>query len=544
MLQRIGKYEIIETVASGGQATVYRARDTQLGRIVALKVMHPHLGGDANYVERFVREARMAASLSHPNVAVIHDVGEEGGANFIAMEFLPTTLHALLTERGALPWNEARPFLLQVAMALRAAERQGIVHRDLKPQNILLDTDGQAKVADFGIARAAEFGTMTATGMVLGTPQYMSPEQAMGERVDIRSDLYSLGIVLYQMLTGQTPLEGTTPAGVISHHAREQDVPLNALADADVPADAESVVRGLLEKVPADRIADPQALIDLIEAPSTEPSVSAPPAPATPPAATAGPERQPPPVEEAGEPRRRRFRPLRWAAALGLLLMGVLWVLLGLGESPEVSGLFFIAGILALVAAGLLVLGKQGRGAAVTALVVVSFAAGGWGISMVPTESDGGGLAGGLFATPTPTPTLTAPPTPTLARRLAAAPTPTNAPRPRPMPTLTATRVPPTPTPTSEPMPPAPTATPRSTPTPTTRTLSELVLLGRANPPVPDRILFIDDMEGNRFATGYGSYADGVYRMELGTGFTENAYYSQVQLPDEYALEVDFRPLG
>ena len=279
MLQRIGKYEIIETVASGGQATVYRARDTQLGRIVALKVMHPHLASDADYVERFVREARTAASLSHANVAVIHDVGEEGGAHFIAMEFLPTTLDALLKERGALPWDEARAFLLQVARALRAAARQRIVHRDLKPQNILLDEDGQAKVADFGSARAAEFGTMTATGMVLGTPLYMSPEQALGERVDIRSDLYSLGIVLYQMLTGQTPLEGTTPQGIIAHHARELATPLDGLADADIPAEAEFIARRLLEKDPADRIDDPQALIDLVEAseapvPPAEPQVA------------------------------------------------------------------------------------------------------------------------------------------------------------------------------------------------------------------------------------------------------------------------------
>jgi serine/threonine-protein kinase len=223
MQERIGRYEIVERIAAGGQATVYRARDSQLGRFVALKVMHPHLAHDADYVERFLREARMAAALSCPNVAVIHEVGEENGAHFIAMEFLPSSLDALIKERGKLPWQEAVRFAQQVAAALQAADAQGIVHRDLKPQNILLAADGTAKVTDFGIARAAEFASMTATGMVMGTPSYMSPEQARGERVDIRSDLYSLGVVLFQMLTGRVPLESRTPQEVLTQHLQQLD---------------------------------------------------------------------------------------------------------------------------------------------------------------------------------------------------------------------------------------------------------------------------------------------------------------------------------
>ena len=430
MQQRIGRYEIIETVAAGGQATVYRARDTQLGRIVALKVMHPHLSGEASYVERFVREARMAASLSHPNVAVIYEVGEEGGANFIAMEFVPATLDALLKERGALPWDEARSLLLQIARALRAAERQGIVHRDLKPQNILLDEDGQAKVADFGIARAAEFGTMTATGMVLGTPQYMSPEQAKGQRVDTRSDLYALGVVLCQMLTGQTPLQGTTPQEVMRHHLLEQDAPLDALADANVPTEAASIVRRLLAKDPADRVADPQALIDLVEAAGApaQPTAASPPAPAPPadpqpaPAAAAPPQPAPtaptpaPSQQAPAAPTGRRYRIWRWAGALGLLLVTVIWFGLAADEFADdtASGLLVIAALLAAVSVGLLLLGRRGRGRATSVLVVGSLITGIWGAGMIPTASVDGGLGGGSFATPTPTATAR-PPTPTVA---------------------------------------------------------------------------------------------------------------------------------
>ena len=332
MQQRIGKYEIVERIAAGGMATVYRARDTQLGRIVAIKVMHAHLADDADFVERFMREARTAASLSHPNVAMIFEVGQEGATHFIAMEFVPSSLDALLRERGKLPWAEAQPLVLQVADALRAAFRRGIVHRDLKPANILLSEDGLPKVADFGIARAAEFGTMTATGLVMGTPQYMSPEQAQGERVDIRSDLYALGVILFQMLTGHTPLEDNTPQEVMRHHLREQDTPMEALAEAGVPAEASEIVAALLARRVLDRVADPQTLIDLLDAaaprpfsaptpavtpppvpappaepapaatppvaPAPTPTPAPPPTPLTPePAPAAGPEPQPPPMQ-------------------------------------------------------------------------------------------------------------------------------------------------------------------------------------------------------------------------------------------------------
>ena len=221
--RRIGHYEIIDEIAAGGQATVYRARDLTLGRIVALKVLHPHLARDAQFRERFLREARTAASLTHSNVVTVFEVGEEAGQLFLAMEYLPSSLHDMVEERGALGAEEAIDITRQVARALQAAHDRGIVHRDMKPHNILLTAEGLPKVSDFGIARATEFATMTAAGAVIGTPQYMSPEQAKGESVDIRSDLYSLGIVLYELLTGHTSLEGTTPQEAMRHHLLERD---------------------------------------------------------------------------------------------------------------------------------------------------------------------------------------------------------------------------------------------------------------------------------------------------------------------------------
>ena len=251
MRQRIGRYEILEAIASGGFATVYRARDSQLGRVVALKVLHPHMTSDPQYVERFLREARMAASINHPNVVVIHAVGQEGDTHFIAMEYLPSSLESLL-QQGKLPVAQALSIARQVALALEAAHQRGIIHRDLKPQNILLTAEGTPRVSDFGIARAAELSTMTASGMVLGTPHYMSPEQAQGRQVDARSDIYSLGCVLYQMLTGALPFEATTSWEVIRQHIEVAPRRVGQLRP-EVPAAVEQLVSRCLEKQPGRR---------------------------------------------------------------------------------------------------------------------------------------------------------------------------------------------------------------------------------------------------------------------------------------------------
>ena len=167
--QRIGRYQILEEIAAGGQATVYRVWDTQTGSVLALKMMHPHLGRDTSYVERFHREARMAASINHPNIIRIYEVGEENGAHFMSMEYLPLSLHSLIQAQGSLPLERAVNIAYQVCQGLQSAHQHGIIHRDIKPPNILMAPDGTAKLTDFGIARA---------GMVMGTPHYMSPEQA------------------------------------------------------------------------------------------------------------------------------------------------------------------------------------------------------------------------------------------------------------------------------------------------------------------------------------------------------------------------------
>ena len=257
--RRIGRYQILEEVASGGQATVYRAWDTSTGQVVGLKVMHPHLAGDPSYLERFRREARLAASVRHPNVVRIFEVGSDGDIQFISMEYLPLSVHDLIQAQGSLPIDRAVDIGYQIALALESAHQHGIVHRDIKPQNILLAPAGTVKVSDFGIARAANLSTMTRTGALMGTPHYMAPEQAKGERATIVSDLYSLGVVLYQMLTGEVPFDAETPWEVIRQHIEAQPARVRQVR-GDVPRVLERLVSRSLEKNPSRRYATPGEL--------------------------------------------------------------------------------------------------------------------------------------------------------------------------------------------------------------------------------------------------------------------------------------------
>ncbi|HEV2998623.1 MAG TPA: protein kinase, partial [Solirubrobacteraceae bacterium] len=209
-----GRYEVLARIGSGGMADVYLTQDRLLSRQVAVKLLHRRFAEDEEFVERFRREASSAAGLSHPNVVGIFDRGEWDGTYYIVMEYLPgRTLKSVVREEGALDPTQASEIAIQILRAVRFAHRRGIIHRDIKPQNVILDEEGRAKVADFGIARAGA-SDMTMTGSIMGTAQYLSPEQAQGWAVSEASDLYAVGIVLYELLTGRVPFEGETAVTV------------------------------------------------------------------------------------------------------------------------------------------------------------------------------------------------------------------------------------------------------------------------------------------------------------------------------------------
>ena len=224
-----GRYLVRERIARGGMATVYGALDTRLDRVVAVKVMHRHLSVDADFARRLVREAQAAARLNHPGVVAVFDQGADDGIVFLAMELVPGhTLRDVVRDEAPLPPVRALALLQRVAAALAAAHAAGIVHRDVKPENVLIGSDGTVKVADFGLARALEAGTghsaTTATGLLVGTMSYLAPELVLGLGADARSDVYSCGIVAYELLTGHKPHTGETPIQVAYQHVHS-DVP-------------------------------------------------------------------------------------------------------------------------------------------------------------------------------------------------------------------------------------------------------------------------------------------------------------------------------
>jgi tRNA A-37 threonylcarbamoyl transferase component Bud32 len=217
------RYRLDAQVGSGGMSTVYKAFDTVLERCVAIKLMHRPLANDSDQLERFRREARAVAQLNHPHIVGVIDAGEDDGAPFIVFEFVEgETLKDRIRRNGRLAIPEAVAYAIEIARALGAAHAQGIVHRDVKPQNVLVDEEGTAKVTDFGIARTLDQEGLTADGRVLGTTDYVSPEQALGHDVTGQSDLYSLGIVLYEMLTGDVPFRGENQVAVAMKHVREE----------------------------------------------------------------------------------------------------------------------------------------------------------------------------------------------------------------------------------------------------------------------------------------------------------------------------------
>ena len=217
------RYKILELIGEGGMALVYKAECTLLQRVVAIKILRAQFSADREFVERFRREAQAAASLSHPNVVNIFDVGQEDEIHYIVMEYIPgRNLKEIIQEEAPFSLNRALRITLQICEALRHAHEHNIVHRDIKPHNILMTADGTVKVTDFGIARAVTASGFTQTGVVMGSVQYFSPEQAKGLPVGPQSDLYSLGCILYEMLTGEVPFTGESPIAIALKHLQEE----------------------------------------------------------------------------------------------------------------------------------------------------------------------------------------------------------------------------------------------------------------------------------------------------------------------------------
>ena len=299
-------------------ASVHLARDTELDRLVALKLLAENLSGDESVHRRFVREARLAARLSHPNVVSVFDAGDDGGRPYIVMEYVDgENLAELLARRGRIPPDEARGLALQAAQGLAHAHAAGLVHRDVKPQNLILRRDGTLKIADFGIARAAEATALTQAGTVLGTAAYLSPEQALGEEVTPATDVYSLGVVLYELLTGRTPFQVETLDDLAQRPAMEV-APVRELVPG-VPRDLEDVVMHCLARNPEYRPRDGAQLaaeLALVDAAATKPLL--------------------------GPPRREWFRDRRlmWAAVAGLLVLAtvLLAVVIASGGSSKPPG--------------------------------------------------------------------------------------------------------------------------------------------------------------------------------------------------------------
>ncbi|MER6095448.1 Stk1 family PASTA domain-containing Ser/Thr kinase [Streptomyces sp. NPDC001728] len=257
-----GRYRVDARIAVGGMATVYRAVDTRLDRVLALKVMHPALATDAAFVERFIREAKSVARLSHPNVVGVFDQGAEGAYVYLAMEYVAgCTLRDVLRERGALAPRAALDILEPVLAALGAAHRAGFVHRDMKPENVLIGDDGRVKVADFGLVRAVGSATAT-TGSVLGTVSYLAPEQIEHGTADTRADVYACGVVLYEMLTGGKPHSGDTPAQVLYQHLH-MDVPAPSATVPGLAPELDGLVAAATARNPDVRPHDAVALLGL-----------------------------------------------------------------------------------------------------------------------------------------------------------------------------------------------------------------------------------------------------------------------------------------
>jgi serine/threonine-protein kinase len=261
-----GRYHVRSRIAHGGMATVYLATDTRLDRQVALKVMHAELARDADFVGRFIGEAKSVARLSHPNIVAVFDQGSDGQFLYLSMEYVPgRTLRSLLRERGWFTWGEALDVMDPILSGLAAAHHAGIVHRDVKPENVLLTADGRVKVVDFGLARAQAAAGQTRAGLIIGTVAYIAPEQVTGGVTDVRTDVYAAGVMLFEMLTGRQPHTGESPLAVAYKHVNS-DVPAVGEYVAGIPPAVDQLVRAATSRDPRRRPTDAEVFLRAVRA--------------------------------------------------------------------------------------------------------------------------------------------------------------------------------------------------------------------------------------------------------------------------------------
>ena len=444
--QTLGKYRILEEIGRGGMAVVYKAWDTINNRQVALKVLPPYFQHDTEFLRRFLEEARRTIPLRHPYIVETYEAGQADGYYYIAMEYMGSgNLASRLRTQRRLSLEDATSVVSQIAAALDHAHDQGLIHRDVKPSNILFDESGQAKLADFGIAKAANQATVTMPGTLVGTPEYMSPEQGQGQQVDERTDIWSLGVVLYQMLTGRLPFGGGNPHATLYQVVHQRHLPASSL-NRDLPRGVDRVLDKVLEKSPRGRYRRPgemaSALRQVVHKPTEEPTV------------LKG-KGEPPTTRlvRAALPRLAPFPLSPWATlgALAALLLMVAWVFRigrfgGKPTTPVTPEMISREAVVATATQARDTSTPRATPAPTSAPTATSRPT----ATAVPTA-----IPHPLTVIATPTPTAT--PTPIVTPRSTETPTPTTTPRPTEMPMPTET--------------PRPTKTP--TPVPAIVTLSE-----------------------------------------------------------------------